>query len=66
MAVVVLGTLAAAPGALASGAVRLAPAPHVANPYRHAVQADRTFQMVGVRWKGTGGVRLRARSTSGA
>ena len=39
------------------------PAPHP--PVRECGDAGRTFQMVGVRWKGTGSVRLQARSTSG-
>ena len=62
----VLGVLAAAPGR--SGGRRGAPsavaAPH---PTRsgNAVEPSRTFQMVGVRWKGAGRVRLQARSTSG-
>ncbi|MGH3139834.1 MAG: hypothetical protein ACRDQE_08870, partial [Gaiellales bacterium] len=66
MAVVIVGVLAVAPSALAGGAVRLAPVPQLAHPFGHAVHAGRTFQMVGVRWKGTGAVRLQARSTSGS
>jgi hypothetical protein len=65
MAAVVLGVLAAAPTALAGSAVRLSAAPHLSHPFRHAVEASRTFQMVGVRWQGGGRVRLQARSTSG-
>ncbi|MGH3074683.1 MAG: N-acetylmuramoyl-L-alanine amidase, partial [Gaiellales bacterium] len=66
MAVVIVGVLAAAPSALAGGAVRLAPVTQLAHPFGHAVHTGRTFQMVGVRWKGTGTVRLQARSTSGS
>ena len=65
MAVVILGVLAAAPSALAGGGVRLAPVPHLTHPFGNAVYAGRTFHMVGVRWKGTGTVRLQARGTSG-
>src|SRR4249919_2458833 len=65
MAVLVLGVLAAAPAALAGGSVRLSAEPHLSHPFRHAVEASRTFQMVGVRWQGDGRVRLQARSTSG-
>ena len=66
MAVVVLGSLAGAPAAFAGQAVRLAESPHLDRPFAHAVRAERTFQMVGVHWRGSGSVRLRARTTSGA
>jgi hypothetical protein len=65
VAVVILGVLAAAPSALAGSGVRLAPVSHLTHPFGNAVHSGRTFQMVGVRWKGTGTVRLQARSTSG-
>jgi hypothetical protein len=64
VAVVVLGSLAGAPAAFASQAVRLAEAPHVARPFAHAVRAERTFQLVGVHWRGPGSVRLQARTAS--
>jgi N-acetylmuramoyl-L-alanine amidase len=66
MTVVALGVLAAAPAAFAGGAVRLSAEPRLSHPFRHAVAASHTFQMVGVRWEGAGRVRLQARSTSGA
>jgi hypothetical protein len=62
----VLAVLGVAPAAFAGGAVRLSTEPHQSHPFRHAVAAGHTFQMVGVRWEGGGRVRLRARSTSGA
>jgi hypothetical protein len=67
MAVVVLGALAAAPAplALAGGAVRLAEAAHPAGALAHAVRSPRTFQLVGVRWRGAGSVSLRAWRTGG-
>jgi hypothetical protein len=65
VAVVVLGSLAPAPAAFAGGVVRLAETPKLARPFGHAVGAERTFQLVGVRWQGTGSVRLKARTTSG-
>jgi hypothetical protein len=64
--VVVLGVLAVAPAAFAGGAVRLSAPPHLSRPFGQAVAASRTFQMVGVRWRGSGRVRLRAETTSGA
>jgi hypothetical protein len=65
VAVVVLGSLAGAPAALAGQAVRLAQAPPGARPFAHAVRAERTFQLAGVRWRGSGTVRLQALRTSG-
>ena len=62
---VVLGSLAGAPAAFADQSVRVVePAPS-ARPFAHAVRAERTFQLVGVHWRGPGTVRLRARTTSG-
>ena len=40
MAVVALGVLAAAPAALAGGAVRLSAAPHTSHPFRHALRCE--------------------------
>jgi N-acetylmuramoyl-L-alanine amidase len=66
VAVVVLGSFAGASTAFAGQAVRLTEARPTAHPFAHAVRAERTFQLVGVRWRGPGAVRLRARTTSGA
>jgi hypothetical protein len=63
--VVVSGALAAASPALGAGAVRLVQASHLSHPFGHAVRAERTFQMVGATWRGSGSVRLEARTTSG-
>jgi hypothetical protein len=64
--VVILGSLAGAPAALAGGAVRLEAAPHLARPFTHPVEAGHTFQLVGVHWRGSGAVRLQAFTTHGA
>jgi len=66
VAVVVLGSLAGAPAAFAGQAVRLTESPHLARPFAHAVRSDRTFQLVGARWRGSGSIRLQTRSTAGA
>jgi N-acetylmuramoyl-L-alanine amidase len=64
-AVAVLGVLAMAPAAFAGGPVRLAGPAHLTRPFGHAVRATRTFQLVGVHWRGSGTVRLQARRTTG-
>jgi len=65
VAVVVLGSLAGAPAALAGNAVRLAQPADLARPFAHGIPAGHTFQLVGVHWRGPGTVRLQARRTSG-